>query len=611
MSTPREASSVITYSDTTEISRDLCRLALGVGTPKGSYSVGQALQWFTRNKYPLMSLPDDIPDWLAFDLVYRDALEQERKWYRAQREQYLQARQAWLDQGIECVMLKSSGHPPSFPHLSDNIDILVRPERALAARDTLRRLGYVELRHIEEPHKHLFRKFHNGQSVSAIHVHEEVGWLVGFMDEDALWSRMWPASDDPAVNIPSAEDAILINLAHACYENKELRLIDVARVRHVLTHVDQEIDWGYMDQVAACRGWIDGLHVMLLVYALWEDRELGESSIPAEQIQRMENAIAKMPFIHAWMSELREMTNIALPLDLSYWFCKRLYYRKILADPATPAAERWKDVGFTLLQGLRLKARLRPQRPFIVSLSGIDGSGKTAHAQMLVDVLRLCEIDARYVWARGGSTGLVGVANRLRRGLRRGKMSADGGDGVDAVTRRRKRFEQPVARFTWSWCVAIDQILTYGVVVRLRALGWKVIVLDRFAYDTAVEMDRSLPPDAHWSRLAIDTMLRFVPRPHAPYVLDISPATAQRRKPDEVWHADLADERQAYRTLADRLRLRLLSTDGTFAESNDVLLREVIMRHMARAETLPGRMLMINPSQKNLPDPYWESGGVQ
>src|SRR5205823_442021 len=100
---------------------------------------------------------------------------------------------------------KSAGNEPSFPYTSDNIDVLVRPAQGPTAREVLRRLGYVELRNIEEPHKFLFRKFHGGRCVSAIHVHEEVAWLVGFLDDDALWERARQAPDDPAVTVPSPE----------------------------------------------------------------------------------------------------------------------------------------------------------------------------------------------------------------------------------------------------------------------------------------------------------------------------------------------------------------------------------------------------------------------
>ena len=80
------------------------------------------------------------------------------------------------------------------------------------------------------------------------------------------------------------------------------------------------------------------------------------------------------------------------------------------------------------------------------------------------------------------------------------------------------------------------------------------------------------------------------------------------RKPGEVWHADLADERGRYLQIAQRHGLRVLSTEGDFAASNDVLVREVVMDYMCDFETWRNALLLGNPSQKNRPDPVWSRG---
>ena len=79
-------------------------------------------------------------------------------------------------------------------------------------------MGYVWLRNIDETNKWLFRKFDEGRSFSAIHVHAWVGWDVEF-HERAIWDGIRRAVDDPEVMVPSREDAVLINAAHALYES--------------------------------------------------------------------------------------------------------------------------------------------------------------------------------------------------------------------------------------------------------------------------------------------------------------------------------------------------------------------------------------------------------
>jgi thymidylate kinase len=565
-------------------------------------SAAQITHALQRNKFPLVALGERAPAWLAADATFRAELTAEADWYVTQRREYQLVRDAWRARGIDCLMIKSAGNRPSFPHTSDNIDIAVRPQYAPAARQILRELGYVEVRSVEERWKRLFRKFHDGRCVSAIHVHEQVAWLVGFMDEEQLWSRMRPSDDDPDVNIPSPEDAILINLAHACYENKILKLNDVARVRYALRTRGDALDWCYMERTAASRGWLDGLAYMVLVHAALETVLFGSSLIADSQLERLRALATRSRTLEGRLAALESGPPMTLPLDLSYWYCKRLYYRKILMDPTVSLARRWRDVGSTILWGIKLKSRLRPQPGMIVSLSGPDGAGKTAHARALVDALKLCEVGTDYVWSRGGSSGIFRLVSRVLRKPIQARTSAG---PTDVIARRRQRLNRPVLRFIWAWLVALDQIATYNVAARLAALRGRAVILDRYVFDTAVEMDVSLPKDATWSREAIAAMLRFVPRPHVGYVLDVSPATASARKSDEEWHADIDAERRRYRNLAHRFGLHVLSTDGPFASANDRLVRDVIMSYMAGFETWVNGLFLANPSQNNVPDQVW------
>ena len=402
-----------------------------------------------HNRVPLMAVVSTAPDWLAGHPLFQKELAAEREWHATQRGEYVLVRDAWLREGIPCLMIKSAGNYPAFPHTSDNIDVLVRPAQGRAARDVLRQLGYVELRNVEEPGKFLFRKFHDGKCVSAIHVHELVAWFVGFMDEASLWARMRPATDDPLVNVPSPEDAILINLAHACYENKRLRLNDVLRVRFALQA--GSIDWSYMEDVAGSRGWLEGLCLLVLAFDAVEQRLYGAGSVPAAQLAHLMRTLRRWPYAVRHLEKLTAKAALSLPVDLGYWDCKRVYYAKIVRDPVRTVRERWRDVGVTLAWGIKLKSRIRPQPGLVVALSGVDGSGKTAHARALVDALRLCEVRTNYVWARGGSTGLPGVVSRLRRALGAAApaMAAGGGDdgqAGDALERRRARLTRPLPR---------------------------------------------------------------------------------------------------------------------------------------------------------------------
>jgi hypothetical protein len=198
---------------------------------------GAVLAILIENKVPLVGLRDD-PALSACPLLklpafQRAETENERIW-RSQRDEYAKVRDRFLQRGIESVLFKSAGLAPSFPYTSGNLDTLVHPEYIQWGREILGELGYVELRNIEEPLKLLFRRFEGGESVSAIHLHGTVGWGVPFVDDSALWRRVRTSGDDPLVLVPASEVALLVAIAHAFYEDKAFRLLDVARIRHCL-----------------------------------------------------------------------------------------------------------------------------------------------------------------------------------------------------------------------------------------------------------------------------------------------------------------------------------------------------------------------------------------
>jgi thymidylate kinase len=585
----------------TPVGRFVAALADG-GEGRGRVDPAAVVKWCVRNKYPLLAFADRAPAWLRESPPFRDALLAERASYELQRDEYVLVRDAWLARGIPCVMIKSAGNAPSFPHTSDNIDILVPPAQGEAARDTLREMGYVELRHIEEPQKYLFRRFRAGQSVSAIHVHEQVGWLVGFMDEGALWSRRVISADDAAVTIPSPEDAVLINLAHACYENKLLRFNDILRIRHALKARGAEFDWAYIERVAASRGWRDGIAFMLLVYDHLEPIYFGDALLPDAMRRRFEQIAFADRYTEQRVGELRALSELELPLDLSYKYCKWLYYRKILGDPQMSRFRRWADVATTLRHGVRLKSGIRPQPGMAIAISGPDGAGKTTHAQALVETLRFCGIKTTYVWNRGGSTGLLKLVSRLRQ---RGQAASAAPAREDGVTRRQRQLRHPATRLAWSWLVALDQVGTYLWRVHLPARLGRVVVADRYAYDTAVEMDATLPHDDRWSRLAIRAMLRITPRPQAAFVLAVPQAVAEQRRRDEIWGAEPEIERERYRALAEAHRLRVMPNDGSFADCNDALFRAIMADYMVDFGTPLNGLFGCNPDQKNRPDTVW------
>jgi thymidylate kinase len=568
---------------------------------------GQSADWsavlaiLTSNKVPLVGLAHH-PVLAGHPLLDRQAFQeaasrQEATWHAA-RAEYATVREGFLSQSIRNVLFKSVGLAPSFPYTSDNLDVLVRPEHIEPARGVLKDLSFVELRNIEEPQKFLFRKFRGGESVSAIHLHGQVGWGVPFMDEESLWAQCRVSPDDPLVLVPSPQDALLITIAHAFYENKSFKLLDLARIRFCLRQ--GELDFAYMERVARERGWADGLAFCLLLSARLEEWLYDQSLVPQSVRERAEAAVASSPWLRQQLESTTERSAVTFPFRVSFLFGKVLYYRKILADRERPFSTRLADVARTLAWGAKLKLRISGQRGMLISLSGIDGSGKTVHARALVEAFATSEITASCFWSRSGASAWMGWLSRMVSGSQGATTYTD---TASALARRRRRLRHPLSRLGWLILTLADLIVRYNLRVRLLRLVGGVVVCDRYIYDAMVEIAASLPEGSPWIHRVEWLLVRLCPRPDVAWLLDLPAEVGVGRQPDEggnlAAQEELEKQRATYLALSRRHGLTVLDTHAGQEETTSRVVRHTLRRYYQDYGTWVNALLLSNPGQLN------------
>ncbi len=361
---------------------------------------------------------------------FKTALQQETELYERVHRHFVAVAEAWRSHGVEWICFKSVGIEPAFPYTSDNFDILVRPADCDGARKDLLDLGYVELRNVEEPQKWLFRLFAGGDSPSAIHLHTRVGWGQGFMIEPEIWRRRRISEDDRWTWVPGTEDSLLINIAHAVFENKELTLHDLMKVRYA---VELGVDWEYIYFVAVQRGWVNGLNVGLATLARLEEQLFESVSVPRQRHDRLLQDVQNQRVTRRYWRDLASKPPL-LPHELPFAMSKLLFFDKLYADKQIPLAEKPLLTALALARGFKGQIGAHPQNSALIALSGMDGSGKTAQALALADAFSIAELRAEVRWARFGATPLVYALSRLvrsRRGSRVAKEVDTGyGQGV-------------------------------------------------------------------------------------------------------------------------------------------------------------------------------------
>ena len=586
----------------------------------------QALPWETcnaqavlrilrLNKVPLLGLHETDPSRpLLDDPLFQTARQVEAAQLASLRAEYKPVKEALASTGVADVLVKSVGLAPSFPYKSDNLDVLYRPEDVEQVRATLLALSYVELRNVEEPHKYLFRKFHAGRSVSAIHVHAHVGWMVSFLDEEALWKRCGPAPDDPLVSVPAPEDALLTTLAHLFYEDKRVVLQDLSRLEHCLRC---GVQWDEVYRIAAWRGWEDGLYAALLLCAYQERVLYGASLFPPDVLQRAARECPR--WARADVDGAQRQGAREASLRIPFAFSKAFFYRKLLRDPSRNAAQRAKDLLLHTGYGIKLRLHIHSQPRMLVTFSGVDGSGKTTQVEALQSAFQTCHLCVQRVWSRGGSAPWIGWLTGRRPvgpqyggtfGLHAPRSQSERSPRTtglrdapsaraaeDKVRARQIRFRSPWLRWGWSWLTTIELLWEYAHSVTLPLWLGRVVIADRYVFDALADWAAYFHEESVEKRWAARLLRRLSPRPAMAFLLDLSPAEAQSRSSDGLPAEFLGTQAAAYQRLASLFGLQRLNAARGRDELADEIVPQVLRHYFANYHTLLNALFLKNPGQ--------------
>jgi thymidylate kinase len=192
----------------------------------------------------------------------------------------------------------------------------------------------------------------------------------------------------------------------------------------------------------------------------------------------------------------------------------------------------------------------RPHRPRVVALSGIDGSGKSSQAELLRDALERLGFDAAVEWSPYGQNGWLDyLAVPVKKLLRRTSRYAEADPretGLERTSGTALRERSSTVNYVWSAIVTLANGLTQlGTIVRHSRHG-RVVVYDRYALDSAVQLRFRYGTD---SRFALHRRLigLLAPKPVASFYLDIPAETSLARKDDRWTLADLEQQAELYR----------------------------------------------------------------
>lgn len=195
----------------------------------------------------------------------------------------------------------------------------------------------------------------------------------------------------------------------------------------------------------------------------------------------------------------------------------------------------------------------------LITFSGLDGAGKSTQIDLLRETLRRHGREPLYLWARGGYTPLFSRAKELLRRSSGARVLPSGGD----TAQRQQALGRPAVRRLWLTLAILDLALLYGGRVRRWLQQGRVVICDRYYWDTLLDFQLNFPEEdaGRWPLWRL--LERVSPQPDLRIMALIPVAESLRRS---------VQKGEPFPDSAARLQQRLAAYEALAAEGEWLVL---------------------------------------
>lgn len=202
------------------------------------------------------------------------------------------------------------------------------------------------------------------------------------------------------------------------------------------------------------------------------------------------------------------------------------------------------------------------KKGYLIVFTGIDGSGKTTQANVLVESLKQDNLCVSYVWSRWEPLLLRPFIKRWKSKIV-GVAELNAG-GSTIKIKKQRMLSNPLFRWLWLTLFFIDYGFQIVRKIRLRLLKKQIIISDRIFYDSVIDQAINLGKRREWLLDSLDSFwIKIIfPIPDLVIYVDCPEDIAfSRKKEADIEY--LAERRKLYTRLARKYDWIIV--DGTLS----------------------------------------------
>jgi dTMP kinase len=222
--------------------------------------------------------------------------------------------------------------------------------------------------------------------------------------------------------------------------------------------------------------------------------------------------------------------------------------------------------------------KMNPQKPMLISFSGIDGSGKSSYAQALKRAFEGCGLRTKYIWTRVGSLRGFQSLRKLRKVKSSSSIITD--NSTEYFYEMQRYFGKGWRITMWRIVNILDFCLFYNLRVIFALLRRRVVICDRYIPYIFVDLYTYSDDDSRgifWLKF----LSKCLPNPDVSILLDVPPEVALQRSKDKDRLEFLQRQAELYHKILKMkvLDLEIVNTEGEFQGICNSLINKILKRY--------------------------------